>query len=335
MKIRLTQIDGALPNLALMKLSHWHKSQGHSVHLTRHILPDLFEGSYDRVYGSAIFAFSKDRIEMFRREWPKALLGGTGTGNWQTVEELIGAESYEHYDYSGYPDFPASIGFTQRGCRLSCKFCVVPKKEGKPKSVNTITDIWRGEPYPKHLHILDNDFFGQPRDQWQARLDEIRSGKFKVCLSQGINARLIDDEAAFALSTIDYRDTQFKNKRLYTAWDNLGDEKIFFAGVDRLDRAGIPPKHLMVYMLIGYDKRETWDTIWHRFNRMIDRGVEPYPMVYDRSRKDLLCFQRWVIAGLYRFVPWGDYERETKSEGSVISWRATLPDALRSQGESK
>ena len=28
MKVRVTQIDGALPNLALMKLSHWHKAQG-------------------------------------------------------------------------------------------------------------------------------------------------------------------------------------------------------------------------------------------------------------------------------------------------------------------
>jgi hypothetical protein len=37
---------------------------------------------------------------------------------------------------------------------------VVPRKEGKPRSVNTIADIWRGKPWPKHLHLLDNDFFG-------------------------------------------------------------------------------------------------------------------------------------------------------------------------------
>ena len=54
--------------------------------------------------------------------------------------------------------FDASIGFTQRGCRLKCGFCVVPKKEGKPRAVNTIADIWRGEPWRKHLHLLDNYF---------------------------------------------------------------------------------------------------------------------------------------------------------------------------------
>ena len=91
-------------------------------------------------------------------------------------------------------EFDGSIGFTQRGCRLKCGFCVVPKKEGKNRSVKTIADIWRGDPYPRHLHLLDNDFFGQPREQWQARVDEIIDGKFKVCLNQGINTRMIDDE---------------------------------------------------------------------------------------------------------------------------------------------
>jgi hypothetical protein len=33
--VRLTQIDGALPNLALMKLAHWHLAQGDAVTVTR------------------------------------------------------------------------------------------------------------------------------------------------------------------------------------------------------------------------------------------------------------------------------------------------------------
>lgn len=31
MRVRLTQLDGSLPNLALMKLSAWHKAQGDEV----------------------------------------------------------------------------------------------------------------------------------------------------------------------------------------------------------------------------------------------------------------------------------------------------------------
>jgi hypothetical protein len=316
MRVRLTQIDGALPNLALMKIAHWHRSRGDDVTVTRRIEPDLFEGSYDKVYGSAIFSFSADRLERFCKAWPDAVIGGTGTASKATVEDITG--DYENYDYSGYPDFNQSIGFSQRGCRLKCKFCVVPAKEGKPRSVNRIADIWRGEPFPKQIHLLDNDFFGQP--EWRERVAEITDGGYKVCLSQGINVRLINDEAAAALATIDYRDTKFSRKTLYTAWDNLGDEKVFFRGVDTLERNGIPPKHLRAYMLIGFDPSETWPRLWHRFKRMVDRGIEPYPMVYNRARADLLCFQRWVITGLYRFVPWDQYERQTKTQESVDAY---------------
>lgn len=316
MNVRLTQIDGALPNLALMKLASWHLSKGDEVTVTRRIERDLFEPDYGRVYGSAIFNFSRDRLDRFMRVWPDAVVGGTGTGIPSTVEEITG--DHEGIDYGGYPDFKESIGFTQRGCRLKCKFCVVPAKEGKPKSAATIAQIWRGSGHPKKLHLLDNDFFGNP--EWRERIAEIRDGGFRVCLSQGINVRLINEEAAAALATIQYRDTKFQERRLYTAWDNLGDERIFFKGVDTLESAGVPPKHLMAYMLIGYDPLETWARIWHRFNAMVERGIKPYPMVYNRKRADLLAFQRWVVTGLYRVIPWDQYKRETKSVESVAAW---------------
>ncbi|MCF8534398.1 MAG: radical SAM protein [Reyranella sp.] len=323
--VRLTQIDGALPNLALMKLAAWHRRQGDVVVTTRRIDPDLFEpGHYDIVYGSAIFEFSAARIERFKQAWPGAILGGTGTTVETTVEGITG--DFEGWDYSGYPGFAESIGFTQRGCRLKCKFCKVPGKEGANRSVNTIAHVWRGPPWPRKLHLLDNDFFGQPN--WRDVVAEIRDGGFKVCMSQGINVRLIDDEAAAALATIEYRNTKFNARRLYTAWDNLKDEKVFFRGVDMLERAGIPSRHLMAYMLIGFDKAEDWDRIWHRFAAMVARGIEPYPMVFNRSRADLLCFQRWVITGLYRVVPWDLYRRATKSPESVAAYHRQRADVV-------
>jgi hypothetical protein len=318
MNIRLTQLDGQLPNLALMKLAHWHRSKGDEVHFTRTIERDLFEPDYDKVYGSAIFKFSQERLMRFQRVWPEAIVGGTGTPFTHTVEDMIGDE-YEHYDYKDYGDVDYSIGFTQRGCRLRCKFCVVPSKEGKPRSANTINEIWRGDPYPRKLHLLDNDFFGNP--EWRERITEIREGRFKVCLSQGINVRLINEEAAEALATIEYRNTKFNERQLYTAWDNIGDEKIFFKGVDMLEKSGIPPKHLMAYMLIGYDKNETWSRIWYRFNKMVERGILPYPMVFDNSRRDLKTFQRWVIMGLYRCVKWDEYEHDGVTPESLEAWR--------------
>jgi len=289
-----------------MRLASFHRERGDQIHVTRTIEPDLFEPTYDRVYGSAIFDFSGDRLARFRKVWPQAIVGGTGSGSDITVEALLG-QAYEYVDYEGHDGFDASIGFTQRGCRLKCKFCVVPKKEGKNRAVGSIWDIWRDGDHPRKISLLDNDFFGQPREEWKARIAEIKYGGFRVCLSQGINVRLLDQEGAEALASIEYRDTKFERRRLYTAWDNLKDEGIFFRGIELLERAGIPPRNIMAYMLIGFDKSETWDRIWHRFNRMVTLGIKPYPMVYDRSRKDLCAFQRWVNLGLYRIVKWENY----------------------------
>lgn len=335
MRVRLTHIDGKLPNLALMKLAAWHHAQGDEVHFSKSVERGLLEPIYDRIYASAIFSHSFDKVARLRQEWPDAIIGGThDMTNLRTVEDYLGID-HEHYDYSIYPGFDASLGFTQRGCRLKCGFCVVPRKEGKPRSVNRISDIWRGDPYPRHVHLLDNDFFGQT--EWPARVQELIDGGFKVCLNQGINVRLLDEAAAEALASLSYYDDAFKTRRLYTAWDNIGDEARFFTGIDLLERAGVPPTHLMAYMLVGYDKQETWERLMYRFRKMVARGIRPYPMVYgNRGRllelggsnerighRTLGEFQRWAIRKAYTFVPLSDYDVSAK--GHLAARQPILP----------
>ena len=127
MEIRLTHIDGKLPNLALMKLAHWHRSQGDGVTLARTPSPSMFEPVYDLVYGSSIFQWSSGKVvKALKEAFPGAVIGGTGTDSMVTVEQTLGVETYEHYDYSVYPEYEWSIGFTQRGGRLNCGFWVVP-----------------------------------------------------------------------------------------------------------------------------------------------------------------------------------------------------------------
>ena len=68
MRVRLTQLDGKLPNLALMKLAHWHREQGDELIFTRNARRGLFDDVYDRVYGSAIFTFSLPTVAAFKRD---------------------------------------------------------------------------------------------------------------------------------------------------------------------------------------------------------------------------------------------------------------------------
>ena len=319
-QVRLVHIDGALPNLALMKLSHFHRRRGDAVTLSRSVQPTLFETPrYDVVYGSAIFKKSRHAVESLRHANPQAVIGGTGSGPDAaiTVEQTLGLPQYERYDYSIYPEFPWSLGFTQRGCRLNCPFCVVPRKEGKPRSVNTIADILQPG-RPKAVILLDNDFFGQPREQWQARIAELVEHDVKVNFHQGVNVRAVTDETALALASVNYRDQRFNRRRLHMAWDNIGHERAFFRGVERLQAAGIPTRHMVVYMLVGFAPGETMAAVMHRHRRLKEAGCHPYPMVYqpldesdhpanDLDHDALKRFQRWVIRRYDEFVPWEKY----------------------------
>lgn len=310
--VRITQLDGKLPNVALMRLGAWHRAQGDRVFWERGVTRRLDDPEYDVVYGSAIFAETAKAAAVFASQFPGAIIGGTGGDRTLRVEQFVPSQ-FTALDYSGYPNFTASIGYAMRGCRFKCGFCIVPKMEGEARSEGTIAQIWRGGDSPKHIHLLDNDFFGNP--VWRDRVREVQAGGFKVCINQGINVRLLDDEQAHAIAEIAPWDDQFKRRRLYTAWDNIGDERVFFDGIDRLERAGWKPEWTFAYMLIGYDRRETWERIFHRFDRMVARGVRPYPMVfagddrrprpteYDRLKR----FQRWVITGAHKVASFSDY----------------------------
>jgi hypothetical protein len=306
-RILLLHLDGKLPNLALMRLAAHHRGTGADVELRRADNPASLgarfdDPTWDRVYGSLIFERTRPLAEAARCQYPNIILGGTG---WDVARALpdIGVPD-GRLDYSDYPWFRASLGFTQRGCRLRCPFCVVPRKEGAVRETATIWDIWRGEPWPREVLLLDNDFFGQ--SAWRRRIEELHAGRFRVSFNQGINARMLTDEAAAAIASVDYRDDDMRTKRIYTAWDNRKDEARLFAGLEALVRHGVDPDHIMVYMLIGYWPGETPEDRDYRRARLRGFGARPYPMPYRRT-PELLGFQRWVIGAYDKRVPWREW----------------------------
>lgn len=307
MRVLLIQLDGKIPNIALMRLAAHHRAKGDDVELRQAgnvtaIEPLLTDHGWDRVYGSLIFERTRPLAERARTVYPGIILGGTGWDMGVTLEQY--GVMTEVQDYSDYPLWSQSIGFTQRGCRLRCSFCVVPRKEGAVREVQSIAELWRGDPWPRQLILLDNDFFGQLH--WAKRIEEIQAGKFAVSFNQGINARMLDDETAAAVASVDYRDDRMHTKRIYTAWDNRKDESRLFAGLEALVRHGVKPDHIMVYILIGYWPGETAEDREYRRKRLREFGARPYPMPYTRTR-ELVGFQRWIIGAYDKTIPWASW----------------------------
>lgn len=309
MRVLLLQLDGKLPNLALMSIAAHHRGRGDEVELRQCRRPEsvnvgLFSQEPERVYASCIFEKTRPVAKEVLRVWPSAVVGGTGWDMMRRLED-VGIDSNRH-DYSDYPGFRQSMGFTQRGCRLECSFCKVPKAEGKVRPMATVWDLWRGEPHPRELLLLDNDFFGQPA--WRKRIEELRAGGFKVSFNQGINARMLSDEAAAAIASVDYRDDSMRSKRVYTAWDNRPDEQVLFRGLERLARHGVRPANIMVYILIGFWAGETEEDWLYRAGRLREFGAVPYPMPFVRNPLTL-GFQRWICGAYDKRVPWAEWKR--------------------------
>jgi len=337
MRVLLFQIDGALPNVALMRIAAHERSQGHDVELRRgHGVETMFWDAPDKVYASGIFRGAIPAMERLKRLYPNAILGGTAIdpprpGELVPLSPII-STTYTSLgslgigevlrDYGLYPSEERSMGFTERGCSLNCSFCRMQDREGPAHSVATIADLWRGDPHPRHLLLFDNDFFGQPERDWRARVREIVDGQFKVSFSQGINARFLTDEAAEALAAMDYRDDGMKNKRIYTAWDNRKDEGRLFAGLSRLVKYGVKPDHIMVFVLVGYWPGETAADREYRRVRLRDFGARPYPMPFVRTR-ELVGFQRWIV---------GAYDKPSARHPDGISWDRWEANDYRPEG---
>ena len=204
MKICLVDADSVIPNLALMKISTYHKSKGNKVTLLKANLPyypsrkkKLFKipSGYDKVYASIVFEGNRKYII-----GKDVVYGGTGVDLTTSLPGYV--ESCEP-DYSIYPENDTSYGFISRGCIRNCSFCFVPKKEGKIRQVATVDDIVRH----KKVKFMDNNFLALPNHK--EILQELIDKKIKCCFNQGLDIRLLDEENSRLLSQVKYLGRMF------------------------------------------------------------------------------------------------------------------------------
>jgi radical SAM superfamily enzyme YgiQ (UPF0313 family) len=292
MNIGIHHVDGNLPNMALMRIASYHKKLGHDVNWWN---GPLFP--YDKVYASKIFKFSYDNLPEY------VIRGGTGYDNDNQMPEEMRQSGIEDAWFL-YPKYKNHFGFSERGCRLKCSFCVVPEKEGQPKKVAEISELLSNPQGEDRLVLLDDDFLGHPdnHDVFQELIDR----KLKVCFSQGLNIRIITEKQAELLSKVNFRNITFKSKQVSFAWDNHKDKRLILRGIQRCKDAGIKTHQMQFFVLIGYDSTPEEDL--ERVMLLKEMGADPFALAYDRDVYYQRRFQRWVNhRAIFQSVGWEDY----------------------------
>jgi hypothetical protein len=275
MKIGLLDIDGRnFPNLALMKISSFHKAKGDDVEWINHF------NHYDKAYLSKIFTFSPNNYHYIHSN--EIVMGGTG---YDISIKLPGEIDDSLPDYSLYPKFKHAYGFLTRGCNNKCSWCVVPEKEGKLKPYNDIEEIIQDR---KTAILMDNNILGS--DYGLQQIEKIIELRIKVDFNQGLDARLITPEIAELLSKVRWID----KIRLACDSDNMVGPVI--KAMQLLGKHNIKPWKFTNYLLLNGDIKSAYS----RAIEMKKFGARISPQPY-RDFKNTNIIPQWQKD----FAQWG------------------------------
>ena len=192
MKVGLIDVDGHnFPNLALMKLSAYHKAKGDEVEWY-----SPFD-DFDTVYMAKVFTHTPDYTQVIANA--KSIIKG-GTGYDVTSRLPEEAETITP-DYTLYPyiDRKTAYGFLTRGCIRKCPWCIVPRKEGTIRPYQDVDEI--AVDGRTNLVLMDNNILAAG-DYGKAQLRKIAERGYRIDFNQAMDARLVTDEIAEVLAQI-------------------------------------------------------------------------------------------------------------------------------------
>jgi len=329
-RIGLIDFDSKQVNLALMKLAAYHKAQGDFV-----ILNPTSAAQVDKVYCSVLFSWNRDAALRLGEIFPNIVFGGTGFDLTTTLPAEVEAMRPDYDLYSAEviekrikgimtketrrkkaeEVVNAGIGFTARGCIRTCPWCVLPVKEGKLRSVGSLSDLVN--PRSNIVTLLDANLTADP--DCLEKLKQAKEMGLVLDITQGVDVRLITDDIAKALSEV-------KHLRSITyAWDLIHSEKPVTEGITTLSKFIKPWKHL-VYMLSGY--RSTFEEDFYRFRKLAEIGVSPYVMIYrgeggledEYEKLRLQHFARYVNGRIYKTgAKFSEYSNWLKAEAKFLA----------------
>lgn len=307
-KVLLIDVDSKIPNLALMKLSAYHKALGDEVGFS--------VTNPDKVYASVIFKKNRHLVDGLSFYYPNAEIDIGGSG-YDLAKKLPDEIEQMTPDYDLYPNCDTYYGFTTRGCIRHCPFCIVPRKEGKFRRLyKNVDEMWdhfipeniNGRMFDR-ITFLDNNILADK--QWflelARELDYKRYG-YKVDFNQGLDIRLMDDEIAQALAKMrPINDWKF-------AFDDMGYKDDVLRGIQILKDAGIDTKARCIFYIYCHGD-EQYDDAVERMRILKENRASAYVMLNMDAPKTprLSALKRWSRPWLFWSIDINDYGREART----------------------
>lgn len=295
MNIGLIAVDSDYPNLALMKISAWHKSQGDSVEWY-----NPFD-QYDIVYMSKIFSFTPDYGQWITNT-KHIRKGGTGYDLHSVLPEEM---EFVVPDYSIYPsiDKKTAYGFLTRGCPNKCKWCVVPRKEGNIRPYMDVDDV--AVDGRTNLVLMDNNVLAC--DYGLEQIQKIIDRGYRVDFNQALDARLVTDDIAKLLAKVRWIDV------IRFGCDTPRQIEECEEAMSMIDRYRKNPAQYLMYTMIGNDFDEALNRLshWKTFKRVRIvaqpfRDVDNPHQIVPQWQKDMA---RWAMRReIYTTCDFKDYE---------------------------
>lgn len=294
MNIALMAVDSRHPNLALMRISAYHKDFGDSVEWYTPF------NHYDILYMAKVFTFTSDYALVINNA-DKVVKGGTGYDIASRLPREIEATPP---DYSIYPDIDdkTAYGFLTRGCIRNCPWCIVPKKEGTVRPYRDIDEVCAGG--RTNAILMDNNILAAG-EYGMGQLHKIAERGYRVDFNQALDARLVDDEKAELLARIKWI------KRLRFAADTPAEVEDCDKAIALIRKHGCG-KEVFIFTMLHGDVRECYERTRHwRGQHKVLIFAQPFRDPYHSNtppqwQKDMA---RWANRKeLYKTCDFKDYE---------------------------
>lgn len=259
MNVALLAVDSNYPNLALMKVSAWHKSQGDTVEWY-----NPFD-TYDRLYMAKVFSFTPDYGFVIANVRGEVVRGGTG---YDIRSSLPGDMDRLQPDYSLYPavDSRTSYGFLTRGCPNRCRWCVVPQKEGGIRPYMDVDDITLHGERP-YAVLMDNNVLAC--DYGLSQLEKIAERRYHVDFNQGLDARLVTLDVARLLARVRWI------KRIRFGCDTPAQIVECERAIQLVRQAGYKGEFFLYCILIDFDESYHRLSYWRKYKYVLPHA-QPY-----------------------------------------------------------